>query len=390
LFVASAAVEKALIEFVPIESESAACIYSSWKLATRSDVRQLITVHGIGHTELDGVPVAYIAIDLPDDDVGEILATRPLDADEARAVASSTAEALHSLHQQDLRHGALTPANLFIVNNEVKLSVDTLAAADRAARHAEIRDLGALVVRSFHPAATEDRLEDLAQTLPASLREIALGCLAPDDRQWTTGRVLDTLSGASDLVRNEDVPEARERRSVGRSFSRRWWALPVAGAATLAAVFAFREQPAPRSTPSEPPATVATAPVLKPSPIDKPPPFEKASAKDKPAPVPRASAPRFVPAEADRMRTSPGSTQGSWAVIAATYRNFDAAQNRANALQKKSPGLRPQVYPPAGRGNAYYVILGSGLTRKEAERLLRTARQKGAPSDSYVRKLNEV
>jgi hypothetical protein len=86
------------------------------------------------------------------------------------------------------------------------------------------------------------------------------------------------------------------------------------------------------------------------------------------------------------MPRADAGVRSGWAVIAATYHNYDSAQGRAQQIAKRSPRLRPHVYPPAGRASLYYVVLGSGLTQQQADRLKRSARQSGAPPDTYVTK----
>jgi hypothetical protein len=74
-------------------------------------------------------------------------------------------------------------------------------------------------------------------------------------------------------------------------------------------------------------------------------------------------------------------------VIAATYANFEAAQKRAGSLQKRSGQLKASVFPPDGQGRYYFVVLGSGMSQKQAENLRSRAVQLGAPRDTYVTKL---
>jgi len=160
----------------------------------------------------------------------------------------------------------------------------------------------------------------------------------------------------------------------------------IAAGAVVAAVLALVAYRSTRESTAAPQAEQRVAVVKETPAFEKPSPARSAE-KTKPgrkvAPVPAA-----VPGQTtDRARTRT-ETGGSWAVIAATYNSFPAAQGRAGRLAAQAPGLRPEVYPPEGSGKRYYVVLGSGMSREEAERLLETARQKGAPRDVYVTKLN--
>lgn len=75
-----------------------------------------------------------------------------------------------------------------------------------------------------------------------------------------------------------------------------------------------------------------------------------------------------------------------WAVVAAIYRQYEAAEKRAASLDDVH-GIRPTVYPAKGQGTKYMVLLGSGLTRAKAEELRSRATGAGMPADTYVTKL---
>jgi hypothetical protein len=78
----------------------------------------------------------------------------------------------------------------------------------------------------------------------------------------------------------------------------------------------------------------------------------------------------------------------SWAVVAAIYRDYDAAERRVNSLMKSSK-FQPTVFPSKGEGSKYMVVLGSGLTRAKAEETRERAIAEGMPADTYVTKLGQ-
>jgi hypothetical protein len=118
-------------------------------------------------------------------------------------------------------------------------------------------------------------------------------------------------------------------------------------------------------------------------------PEQPAAVSRQPVAVPRTPAPiaqqRVAAPAAARSRTVPAGS--SWAVIAATYGAYQGAEKRAAAIRQRWPEFEPIIYPPAGEGRRYYVVLGSGLSRDEAEGLYRRAKQAGMPRDTYVTKL---
>jgi hypothetical protein len=76
-------------------------------------------------------------------------------------------------------------------------------------------------------------------------------------------------------------------------------------------------------------------------------------------------------------------------VIAAAYRNYEAAEKRASALRRQWSQCDCSVYPEKGQGRTYYVVVGSGMTKNAAEQLNRQARASRLPPDSYVTRLGD-
>ena len=81
-------------------------------------------------------------------------------------------------------------------------------------------------------------------------------------------------------------------------------------------------------------------------------------------------------------RDFPGT---DWAVVAAIYNKFDAAEQRAPLSVN---GFHATVFPAKGEGSKYMVLLGSGLTYASARALRDQATAAGLPSRPYVTKLS--
>lgn len=84
-----------------------------------------------------------------------------------------------------------------------------------------------------------------------------------------------------------------------------------------------------------------------------------------------------------------GSNDGAtdWAVIAATYKSFTAAQGRAQSLRSSFNACVCSVYPREGEGQNYYVVVASGMRRDAADLKREQAVNAGLPQDTYVTKL---
>lgn len=354
---------------------------ASWNRARKLTDCPLLHVHATGEAVLDGQPVAFAVLDLPDDDLSEVLAKRTLDATEAKSTFLAVAAGLDSLHQRAFMHGAVVPPNIFVVKDEMRLSVDNIAAAGQRGIASDIKQLGETIVQ----ALTGTTGDGAIATLQAPFSEIAAGCLSG---KWTASQVVWTLSGQERNPRRATAPQyveppepaepkpprpdprvARVRaKSEARQGFATWLSGPqwtIMGTGILVGlvllVYLFVHGPRPRHV------EITQIPV---------------TAAAEPAPAPPAPAIQELPKPA-RVRS------GHWAVIAATYYTFTSAQKRADRLQKQSPGLHPHVFPPDGQGTHYFIVLGSGLSQDAAQRLLRSVREQGAPSDCYVTKLDE-
>jgi hypothetical protein len=269
-------------------------VRAAWEHARSLSHEHLMRVRATGQTDLDGARVAYAVLDLPDDDLGEILGRRTPDASEAVALHTAIAGALDYLHRRGFRHGAIVPSNVFLVRDQVKLAVDSIS-----------------------PASEADQQTDLQQ--------------------------LESLGLPPQPVANETP------RQYGR---------PIAAAAAVA-------------------IALVTGYLLIHRQVQPPTPQQMAIPKRQPVVQPPPAARSFAAVR-----------RPSWAVVAATYGNFNGAEKRAAEIRTRAR-LQAHVFPAAGQGRLYFVVLGSGLSQDAAERLRRHALALGAPRDTYVTKLDE-
>ena len=271
-------------------------VRAAWEHARTLSHEHLMRVRATGETDLDGTHVAYAVLDLPDDDLGEILGRRALDGAEAVTMHTAIADALDYLHRRGFRHGAIVASNIFLLRDQIKLAVDSIS-----------------------PAGEADQQTDLQQLASLGLPALPVANEAP--------------------------------RRYGR---------PIAAAAAVAIALVTGYLLIHRQV--RPPTPQLTA-IPKRQPVEKP----------QPPPAARSFAAVRRP---------------SWAVVAATYGNFNGAEKRAAEIRKRAR-LQAHVFPAAGEGRLYFVVLGSGLSQDAAERLRRHALALGAPRDTYVTKLDE-
>jgi ribosomal protein L12E/L44/L45/RPP1/RPP2 len=382
--------QTALVEIVEQNNDALEALRASWERASKLNHPNVMRVFETGDADFDGEQVAYAVMDLPDDDVGEILEKHTLDAAEARNMAAGAAEALAYLHEHRLCHGAVRPSNMFLVRGRIALSPDTIAPALEADKRRDMRELGVSVVQAITGAPDARAVDDPAtkQQLAefgSPFRQIAEGCL---HGQWTPADVLNALAGRPAPPRTLPPAPAANRAP-------RRWPLVLAAAIGVVALLTYATRSGSReAVAAKAPKKIAIvekpAPEIVAQPQDKPRPIPEKALPKAPAPVARVERPPVNDHSSQSDRTAPKSeAPGTFAVIAATYNTFSDAARRAEEMHKKFPALTPHVFPPKDEGKMYYVVLGSGLSQEAAERLRREARRLGAPRDTYVTKLSE-
>jgi TonB family protein len=137
----------------------------------------LIRLLKTGRCELDGEPFLYVVMEYAEQNLAQILRSRPLTEEEAREVLVPTLNALAFLHGRKLVQGQLKPTNILAVGDKLKLASDTIrpiseSAAGRSAVSAydppEYRDGGYSTAGDIWGLGMT-LLEALGRRLPAGL-----------------------------------------------------------------------------------------------------------------------------------------------------------------------------------------------------------------------------
>ena len=340
-----------LVEVV-IAGEESASITDSWNCARNLSDMQLMEIHQTGGETLDGTRVAYAVLDLPQDDLGEMLNRGTLSERQARTMFSAVARALETLHHRGLCHGALTPANILVVDGDIRLSADTLAQAGKREKERDLRQFAASMSQALTGRS------DAVGQLASPFREIATGCLSGSSK-WTASRIREALDGTSG--------------SSGGT--RRQAPIMVSLAIGIVVLLSYIALHRPVTTPVR-----AKAPPV--------------AATPAPKPAPRAAAPTAAPrvptnTAAAVPTPAPKPAHDSWVIIICTYHQYEAAQKHAQIYHEKFPQTEPRVFPAEGQAHWYFVVIGSGLTQQSAESLRHDLIEQGAPPDSYVAKIAE-
>ena len=254
----------------------------------------LIRIFQAGQSSIDDTSVAYVVMECADDDLSQILPTRPLETAEVSALLPPLLGALSYLHGSGLVHGRIKPSNVLAVGDRLKLSSDQiLSMADQNSHHrrrdaydapetaagiispaGDIWSVGATLVAALTQNVSfgEDAQRDPG--LPASLSEpyrtIARECLHLDPKKrWSLGQIEAELKPETRSVPAPLPPPPVP--AAGQSRRRPAFPVTIATVIVLAIIFAFsyfrgnksgakNVDPAPPTTTAQPPAAPPPVP----------------------------------------------------------------------------------------------------------------------------------
>jgi TonB family protein len=113
---------KAIIKLVAA-GEDAEARMAVWQAAASFSHPNLMEVFACGRTEIDAEPLLYLVTEKPEEVLAEILAERPLTAQETGEMLAPLLDALGFLHGKGLVHSGVRPANIVAIGDRLKLSV---------------------------------------------------------------------------------------------------------------------------------------------------------------------------------------------------------------------------------------------------------------------------
>ena len=188
--------QKVAIKLIPAAGPDAEQQLARWKRASALSHTNLLKIVDYGKCELDGVAYLFVVSEFADEDLGDILPERALNAEETRGMIEPVIEALAYLHQQGWLHTRVHPGNILAMGDQIKLSSDSLSPKDEkpgkmaksegfvapewgtvaATEAQDIWSLGASIVAALTqkpPVIGEDGSLELAADIPEPLAGIA-------------------------------------------------------------------------------------------------------------------------------------------------------------------------------------------------------------------------
>jgi Protein kinase domain len=189
----------AAIKFVPADTLQAEAQLVQWGTAATLSHPHLVRLFDVGRCQFGGRPFLFVVMEYAEQTLAQILPKRALNPDEAREMLLPTLDALAFLHRNSLVHGQLKPSNFLVVNDQLKLSSDTIrptggsangntsaginAGSAATGTASDVWDLGITLVEALTqrtPIWTDERSETaiLPVALPLGFVDTVRRCLS--------------------------------------------------------------------------------------------------------------------------------------------------------------------------------------------------------------------
>jgi TonB family protein len=232
---------KVAVKLIPVEAGDPATIeaeLSRLNAARELSHPHLLQIFRAGRAKLEDTELLFAVMEYAEEDLSQILPTRPLQAEEVREILKPTLDALRYLHEKGFVHGALKPANVMAIGDDLKLSSDGIrrlgekrglpgessdgdppeSAWGESSAASDIWSLGMLLVMALTQrlpvwdASGEEPI--LAENAPPPFGDVARHCLLRDPRaRWSLGDVAARLGfgnvAESKRVLKQDLPPTR-------------------------------------------------------------------------------------------------------------------------------------------------------------------------------------
>jgi hypothetical protein len=119
------AIPNAALKIIPIERVTLAQL-SHWRSAVGLSHPHLIQLFEAGLCQLAGRRFLFVVMEYAEQTLAEVLSQRALNVDEVREMLAPTLDAMTFLHRKGLVLGHLKPANVLVVNDQLKLATDSI------------------------------------------------------------------------------------------------------------------------------------------------------------------------------------------------------------------------------------------------------------------------
>ncbi len=195
--------QKVAIKVIPAAAVDAERQLACWKWVSELVHANLLKILDYGKCDLDGAGYLFVVTEFAEEDLGDILPQRALNAEETRGMIAPVIEALTTLHQQGWIHTRVHPGNILAMGDQIKVSSDSISPKDEmpgiatklegfaapewgsvgATSAQDIWSLGASIVAAMTqkpPVFGDDGGLELPAGIPEPLAGIAREALKPE------------------------------------------------------------------------------------------------------------------------------------------------------------------------------------------------------------------
>lgn len=116
----------AAIKLVPADPAHSQLQLWQWKTASTFSHPHLMRLLDSGQCEIDGESFLFVVMEYAEESLSQILPYRALAPDEVQELLVPTLDALAFLHNEKWIQGQLKPSNFLVVDDQLKLAVDTI------------------------------------------------------------------------------------------------------------------------------------------------------------------------------------------------------------------------------------------------------------------------
>jgi hypothetical protein len=393
-------------------------ILTRWRGMAALNHPNLMKLKSFGHVVVDETSLVYAVMEPVDANLGEMLMERRLTEPETRQLATSLLAAIEALHSNGFVHEHVKPENVLAVGEEIKLRSDcireTLEGEEGVAlKRKDVRDYSTVLLQALTQKRTlEEASRDLP--LPAPFEQIVRKGMSGE---WGLAQIAVALkptavAAARSAPVAKPVPAARPAAAplaaanapvapVERAVETPMMPPPsvarrirgpvddeprgigprgiMYGVGTFLIVLLGWYFVHSRSTSSKSGSQPSAAPVIRPSEPVQAPVVTTDAAPNSASSAPAAA----VSVPAGPQQKASGNGQANWRVIAFTYNQKEAAEQKVAAIAQEHPDLNPSVFTPNGRA-PYLVTLGGQMSRQDAFAFSGKAKREGMPRDTYA------
>ncbi|HXY01982.1 MAG TPA: TonB family protein [Terriglobales bacterium] len=116
--------QKAVIKLIPADGQNAERFISRLHSIAQLSHPHLLRIFHVGRCEINSSPRMYVVMEYADEDLSQILPSRPLTPPETEEMLRAAVDVLAFLHEKGLVHRHLKPSNIMAVGDRLKISSD--------------------------------------------------------------------------------------------------------------------------------------------------------------------------------------------------------------------------------------------------------------------------